>query len=50
MFPKVQWKEVLNSDNVLYAGEGKYMNNDKIFEQYSYISLGAYGMVFFERV
>ncbi len=50
MFPKGQWKEVLNSDNVLYAGEGKYLNNDNTFEQYSYISLPAYGIAFFERV
>ncbi len=50
MFPKGKWKEIFNSDNQKYAGEGKYLNSDLIFEQFSYISLSAYGIVFFEKI
>ncbi|MBQ9245871.1 alpha amylase C-terminal domain-containing protein [bacterium] len=50
LFPKGKWKEIINSDNTIYAGEGKYLNNDKIFEQFSHISLPAYGIIFFEKV
>ncbi len=48
MFPKGQWKEVLNSDDVKYGGEGKYLNDD-IKEQFSYFSIAPYGIIFFER-
>ncbi|MCD7740089.1 MAG: alpha amylase C-terminal domain-containing protein [Candidatus Gastranaerophilales bacterium] len=50
MFPKGKWKEIFNSDNLKYAGEGKYLNSDLIFEQFSYISLSAYGIIFFEKI
>ncbi|MCD7880057.1 MAG: alpha amylase C-terminal domain-containing protein [Candidatus Gastranaerophilales bacterium] len=51
LFPKGQWREILNSDNVIYAGEGKYLNSDIITKQpFSYISLPAYGIIFFEKV
>ncbi len=50
MFPKGRWREVLNSDNKLYAGENKYLNGDNIYEQFSHISLAPYGIVFFENV
>ncbi len=50
MFPKGKWKEVFNSDQVKYAGEGNYLNNNNIKEQFSYISLPSYGVVFFEKI
>ncbi len=48
MFPKGKWKEVLNSDDVLYGGSGNYKNNN-IYEKYSYISLAPYSITFFEK-
>ncbi len=50
MFPKGKWKEIFNSDNTKYAGEGKYLNNNNVKEQFSYISLPAFGITFFEKV
>ena len=50
MFPKGKWREIFNSDKVEYAGEGKHLNSEQIFEQYSKISLPKYGIVFFEKV
>lgn len=50
MFPKGKWREIFNSDNVKYAGEGKYLNENSIKEQFSYISLSAYGIIFFEKI
>lgn len=50
MFPKGKWREVFNSDQVKYAGEGKYLNTNNVKEQFSYISLPSYGVVFFEKV
>lgn len=50
MFPKGKWREVFNSDHVKYAGEDKYLNSNNIKEQFSYISLPPYGIVFFEKV
>ena len=50
MFPKGQWREVLNSDALDYFGEGKFLNTGKIMEGFSYISLPDYGVVFFEKV
>lgn len=49
MFPKGKWKEVLNSDNIKYAGSGTFLNYGKQPESFSYISLPAYGIAFFER-
>ena len=47
---KGKWKEIFNSDNLEYSGDGKYLNSEQIFEQYSKISLPDYGIVFFEKV
>ena len=49
MFPKGQWKEIFNSNNIKYLGNGKYQNN-KIKEQFSYISLPANGIIFFKNI
>ena len=50
MFPKGKWREIFNSNNIKYAGDGKYLNENNIKEQFSYISLPAYGIVFFEKL
>ena len=50
MFPKGKWREIFNSDNIKYAGEGVYLNTDSIKDNFSYISLPAYGVIFFEKV
>ncbi len=50
LFPKGKWKEIMNSDNTLYAGEGKYLNTDTSLCQFNYISLAPYSIAFFERV
>ncbi len=50
MFPKGKWKEVFNSDTSKYSGEGKYLNDCLIFEQFSYISISKYGIAFFEKI
>ena len=50
MFPKGKWREVFNSDKIEYVGEGKYLNSELEFEQFSKISLPAYGVIFFEKV
>lgn len=50
MFPKGRWKEIFNSDRLEYFGENKYLNEDSIKENFSYISLPSYGIVFFEKV
>ncbi len=50
MFPKGKWREIFNSDEIKYFGEGKYLNNNNIKEQFSYISLPASGITFFEKV
>ncbi len=50
LFPKGRWREILNSDAVQYGGEGKYLNSEITTEPYSYISLPAYGITFFEKV
>ena len=34
MFPKGQWREVLNSDAPEYFGDGKFLNTGKIMETY----------------
>lgn len=50
LFPKGQWKEILNSDDIKYYGSGKYHNIENTREPYNYISLPAYGIIFFKRV
>ena len=50
LFPKGRWREILNSDSIQYGGEGKYLNSEITTEPYSYISLPAYGITFFEKV
>ena len=50
LFPKGQWKEVLNTDSSKYAGTDAFLNTDKIFQQFSYISIAKYGVVFFEKI
>ena len=50
LFPKGQWKEIFNSDNLNYGGEGKYINEEITKEPYNYISLPSYGIVFFEKI
>ena len=50
LFPKGQWKEIFNSDNIGYGGEGKYLNYELTKEPYNYISLPAYGIIFFEKI
>lgn len=50
LFPKGRWKEILNSDDTLFSGEGKYMNPEPTKGQFNYISLPAYGIVFFEKI
>ncbi len=50
MFPKGKWREIFNSDKTEYAGEGKYINEGSVSEQFSYVSLPAYGIIFFEKV
>ena len=50
MFPKGKWREIFNSDRLEYFGENKYLNEDGTKEQFSYVSLPSYGIIFFEKV
>lgn len=50
MFPKGRWREIFNSDNIKYAGEGKYMNTGSVKDNFSYISMPAFGVIFFEKI
>ncbi len=50
MFPKGKWREIFNSDDIKYAGEGLYLNTNSIKDNFSYISLAPYGVVFFEKI
>lgn len=50
MFPKGKWREIFNSDKTEYVGEGKFLNDGTEFEKFSYISLPAYGITYFEKV
>ncbi len=50
MFPKGKWREIFNSDNIKYAGEGIYLNTNTVKDNFSYISLPAYGVIFFEKI
>lgn len=49
LFPKGEWREIINSDKQEYFGENIYLNTDSIFKQFSYISIPAYGIIFFEK-
>jgi len=50
MFPKGQWRELVNSNGELYAGDNKYLNRDKVFENFSYIQIPDNGIIFFEKL
>lgn len=53
VLPKGTWKEVLNSDNIKYGGEGVFMNSEKIVsdgETPSKLSFAAYGSCFFKKI
>lgn len=50
LFPKGQWKEILNSDDIKYFGSGKYHNIEKTKEPYNYISIPAFGIIFFQKL
>lgn len=50
LFPKGTWQEILNSDDVKYAGSGKYHNSELINEKYNYISIPAYSIIFFKKI
>ena len=53
IIPQGEWKEVLNSDNTKYNGEGAFLNQSRISADGKTpvrISLPAYGAVFFEKV
>lgn len=50
LFPKGQWKEVLNSDDIKYYGSGQFHNIEQTKEPYNYISIAPYSIVFFKRI
>ena len=50
LFPKGQWKEVLNSNDKKYSGSGEYLNEGIVAEQFTYISIPPYGITFFEKI
>ena len=50
LFPPGNWKEILNSDDIKYTGEGKYTNPKIFTEKYNYISVPAYGTIIFEKI
>lgn len=50
LFPKGKWQEILNSDDIKYFGSGKYHNTECTKEPYNYISIPAFGILFFKRV
>lgn len=50
LFPKGEWKEIFNSDKKEYGGEEKYLNGNLSKEPYKYISIPAYGIMFFEKI
>lgn len=57
-FPKGEWEEVLNTDNVKYGGYNKHLNEDKIFKGEGLnendpkipINLGEFSTVYFKRI
>jgi len=57
-FPKGEWVEVLNTDDVKYGGFGKYLNKGETFKGYGLyddvgktpIRLSGYSTVYFKRV
>ncbi len=53
IIPKGQWREILNSDNTKYNGEGVFLNTEKIISDGITpvkISLTEYGSIFFKRI
>ena len=53
IFPEGNWKEILNSDDEKYGGEGAFLNNDIIYADGKTpikISLPAYGAIFFKKI
>lgn len=50
LFPKGQWREVLNSDDEKYFGSGKYHNEELSKDPYKYISISSYSIIFFKRI
>ena len=50
MFPKGQWREIINSENACYGGVNSCINAEKVFENFSYPSIPAYGIIFFEKL
>ena len=40
---------ILNSDDINYYGSGKYHNDELTDEQYKYISIPAYSIIFFKK-
>ena len=57
-FPKGEWEEVLNTDNIKYGGYNKHLNEDKIFKGEGLnendpkipINLGEFSTVYFKRI
>ncbi len=50
MFPKGEWREIINSNSKKYAGDDNYANKDKIFSNYSYFSIPDNSIIFFEKL
>ncbi len=50
LFPKGQWREILNTDDIRYGSEGRFLNPEKIHEQFSYISINSHSVIFFEKI
>ena len=51
LFPKGdKWVEIFNSDDKKYSGSGKYHNFDLSNEQYKYISIPSYSIIFFKKI
>lgn len=53
IFPEGEWKEVINSDNPKYGGEGVFLNTTKIIADGKTpikISLPSYSAIFFKKV
>lgn len=52
-FPAGKWKEVLNTDNEKYGGEGLFLNSEKLVSDGKTplkISLPKYGALFFKKI
>ena len=50
MFPKGEWRETINSNYKIYAGDDLYTNKNNTFSNFSYISVPDNGIVFFEKL